>query len=194
MPLARLTVTHLVNTMYRHLALASCLLLAACATAPAPSTAPVSTPQHAEAIEGRFHLAFELPKNNWKVGEAIEGLSMLALVKGTGADLGGSGGGLLGFDFAEVNGTRRMAYGSTADCRAFRLEPGKPRTSAITKSGGFNGDDPNAAFYRAFFTDPVVRLPVGDWTITAVASFSEGNDCRGASHTLWATIRIHVTP
>ena len=82
----------------------------------------------------------------------------------------------------------------TADCAPYRLEPGRPLTSAITKSGGYSADDPNAAFYRAFLADPVVSLPAGDWRITAGASLVEGEGCSGASRNLSAPITVHVTP
>jgi hypothetical protein len=61
------------------------------------------------------------------------------------------------------------------------------------KSGGFAAEDPDAAFYRTFFADPLVRLPAGTWEITAVADFSEGA-CDGAHHTLRAPITVTITP
>ena len=178
----------------RFAVVALCLAVAGCgADSTTPTPAVPSAAHRAEAVQGSFRLVFELPRTTWKAGEAIDGVASLA-VADVAADLGGSGGGLLGFDFAEANGARRMGYASTADCRPYRLDPGTPMTSGITKSVGFDGDDPNAAFYRAFIADPVVRLPAGDWTITAIASFVEGKDCTGASHTLAAPIVIHVTP
>jgi hypothetical protein len=44
-----------------------------------------------------------------------------------------------------------------------------PLTKPFAKSGGFSGDDPNAASFRAFFADPVLRLPVGTWHMYAVS-------------------------
>jgi hypothetical protein len=41
---------------------------------------------------------------------------------------------------------------------------------------------------------PVVRLPAGDWTISAVASFVEGKGCSGASRMMAATVVVHITP
>jgi hypothetical protein len=181
--------------MHRYQTLALCLVIAGCAgAAPAPTSAPSSTPRHAEDVQGPFRLVFELAATTWKAGDPIDGVATLALVNGAAVDLGGSGGGLFGFDFAEVNGTRHVASVSTADCAPYRLEPTKPMTSVIRKSGGFSADDPDAAFYRAFLTDPVVRLPAGDWKITAIASFVEGKGCSGASRTLNAPIRVHIGP
>ncbi len=65
--------------------------------------------------------------------------------------------------------------------------------SSIRKSGGYSGDAPPSDFNRSFLEDPVVRLPAGDWTITAVASLVDGSYCSGASYTLKAAVRVHVT-
>ena len=183
------------RAMSRLLALALCLALAGCgADATRPTPAPTFESQRAGDLDGPFQLVFELPRTRWKADEPIDGVASLAVIDGVGADLGGSGGGVFVFDFAEMNGTRHVGGASTADCAPYRLEVGKPMTSHITKSGGFDGNDPNAAFYRAFLADPIVRLPAGDWTITVVASFVEGKGCSGASRNLSAPILIHVTP
>jgi hypothetical protein len=180
---------------FSFVATALCLALVACgADTTSPSSGPTSAPERAEDIEGSFRLVFELPKTTWRVNEAINGVASLEVGGGVGTDLGGSGGGVFVFDFAEVNGTRRVGGVSTADCAPYRLDPGRPMTSGLKKSGGFSADDPHAAFIQAFLLDPVVRLPAGDWTITAVASFVEGKGCSGASRMLAAPILVHVTP
>jgi len=175
---------------------AICLVVAGCGAGPATPTAPTAstTNERAATLQGRFQLVFDLARGSWKAGDVVEGFATLALVDGVGVDLSGSGGGLFGFDFAEVNGTRHVAPVSTADCGPYRLELGKPMMSAIRKSGGISDDDPNADFYRAFLTDPIVRLPAGDWTITAIADFIEGKTCSGASRRLTAPIVVHITP
>ncbi len=166
-------------------------------SAPGESAGPTSSTARAEATEGPFRLVFELPKDTWRADEAIDGLATLSLVEGTGMDLGGSGGGgggLIGFGIDEVDGSRHMGPAFTADCAPYRLEAGKPMTSPIKKSGGFSAEDPNAAFYNGFFADPAVHLPPGDWTISAVASFVEGQGCSGQSHDMRASILVHVLP
>lgn len=182
--------------MRRFLAFALCLVASGCGDGTAVATPPPSSPlvQHAEDLQGPFRLVFELPRGTWKAGDAIDGVATLAVVNGGGVDLGGSGGGLLGFAFAEVGGSRHVDGFWTADCRPYRLEPGKPLTSAIRKSGGFSPDQPDADFYRSFLTDPVVHLPVGDWSISAIALFVEGSGCTGQSHTMKATVLVHVIP
>ena len=175
------------------------LVVAACATSSPrlPAVSPGSSqdataPAHAQATDGPLRLAFDLPRATWQAGEPITGRARLEVEAG-GADLGGSGSGLVGFEFREVGGHRRMGPAWTSDCRQYRLDPNAPLTSGITKSGGFAGEDPDAAFYRSFFADPMVRLPAGTWEIAAAAEFSEGL-CDGAAHSLRAPILVTITP
>ena len=160
---------------------------------PIASIAPVGA-ERASDVQGAFQLTFELPKTTYRAGEAIEGRATLAVIGDAAVAFGSSGGGPFVFDFAEVDGPRRVGGAMTADCAPYRLEPGRPMTSAITKSGGFSADDPEAPFYRAFLADPVVSLPAGDWRITAGASLVEGVGCSGASRNLAAPIVVHVLP
>jgi hypothetical protein len=178
------------------LAAGLCLAVIGCsATTPTPAAPSQAAPTPAQATDtqGRYQLVFDLPRTDWRASDSITGLATLSLVGSGGVDFGSSGGGPIGFGFDEVSGSRQMGPVWTADCRYDRLESGQPKTSPITKSGGFIGEDPNVDFYRSFFADPLVRLPAGDWTITAVASFVEGSGCSGASYTLKAAILVHVT-
>lgn len=163
-------------------------------SAPGESASPTSSTARAETTEGPFRLVFELPKDTWRADEAIAGVATLSLVDGTGVNLGGSGSGLIGFGIDEVDGSRHMEPVFTFDCAPYRLEAGKPMTSPIQKSGGYSEDEPNAEFYRSFFADPAVHLPPGDWKISAVASFVEGQGCSGQSHDMRASILVHVLP
>lgn len=175
--------------MPRRFAIVLAVMLAACA-GPAPS--PTSSPASAEDVEGLFHLVFTLPRTTWSAGESIEGGSRLALSALGPVTIVGSGGGVLGFGFAEVGGHRQMGPAMTADCATHRIAGDEPIVTPITKSGGYSTDGPDAAFYRSFFADPLVHLPQGEWDITAVAEFVE-NECGGLKHTLQATIRVRVT-
>jgi hypothetical protein len=177
-------------------AVALALMAAACAGSNPPSSAAspaASAARVASDVSGPFQLTFELPRTTFTTDEAIEGRATLAVVGRAPIAFGSSGGGPFVFDFAEITGRRRVGGAMTADCAPYRLEPGKPMTSAITKSGGFSADDPDAAFYRSFLQDPIVKLPAGDWTITAVASLVEGVGCSGASRNLMAPISVHVS-
>jgi hypothetical protein len=169
------------------------VVLAACAgqTPAAPSAGPT---ERASDVKGAFQLTFELPRTTFRAGERIEGRATLEVISGAAVPFGSSGSGPFVFTFEEIGGRRIVGGAMTADCSPYRLEPGRPMTSAITKSGGWSADDPNAAFYRAFLADPVVSLPAGDWRIAAGASLVEGEGCSGASRSLAAPITVHVTP
>ena len=179
---------------------ALCLVVVGCsggttASASPSQAAPTPAPSPAQATDtqGRYQLVFELPRTDWQTTDSITGLATLSLIGSGGVDFGSSGSGPIGFGFDEVGGSRQMGPVWTADCRYDRLESGQPKTSPITKSGGFIAEDPNVDFYRSFFADPLVHLPAGDWTITAVANFVEGSGCSGASYTLKAAVLVHVT-
>lgn len=177
------------------LALALGASLAACSSAPlAPTPAPSVPGAHAADLQAPYLLALELPADTWRADGPITGMATLALVQGDGVDIGGAGGGLISFEFASVDGTHRVEPISDAACAPYRLEPGRPVVSPIRKSGGFYPEQPDVEFNRAFLTGPDIRLPAGDWKITAVATFIEGQGCGGASRTIRATVTIHVTP
>ena len=185
--------------MLRPLALVACLLISGCAPAgvaptarpslaavdtpsagvspqatPSPSSAPsVTLSSKAQSTSDPFRLTFELPKDTWTAGEKISGLATLSVTGPKGVDVGRSGGGFFGFEFADTAGIHDIQPVWTADCDGDRIEPGKPVTSPIKKTGGFSADDPDASFERAFLNDPIIELPAGDWRISAMASFVE---------------------
>jgi hypothetical protein len=178
-------------------ALAFGFVLGACAgsTPPSPASPSVGPAQRASDVQGAFQLTFELPRTTYRAGEAIEGRATLGVIGGAAVAFGSSGDGPFVFDFAEIGGERRVGGAMTADCAPYRLEPGRPMASGITKSGGYSADDPEAAFAQAFLDgNPVVSLPAGDWRITAGASLVEGEGCSGASRSLAAPIVVHVIP
>jgi hypothetical protein len=166
--------------------------LAACGAPSVSNFGPTGAPATASDAEGRTTLTFTLPKATYVDREEITGTATLALEPGPDAVVGGSTE-LLTFGFAEVGGSRQMGPASDAVCAKHVLSAGSPLTSRIVKSGGYSDDMPDAAFYFGFFADPAVRLPPGDWDITAYADFFEGKGCAGAQHDLKATVRVHVT-
>jgi hypothetical protein len=178
-----------------------CALVAGCAAEPGAGPSPslaVASPAAAqsEATDGPFKLAFTLRATSWSASEAIEGTSSLSVA--APVEVGGSGDGLLGFNYDEIGGLgRHMDWAETADCRTYQLEPGQPTTSGLAKAGGYDAGAPGADFYASFFADPVVHLPAGNWTITALASFidfSIDQGCHLPSHELSVPITIHIGP
>jgi hypothetical protein len=173
------------------------LLVAACASPAPPSTAAAAAPSAvapgARAVDtsGPFTLVLELPTDTWAAGEPITGEARLQVADGDGL-IYGSGGGPLAFGYLELTGHREMGPAMTSDCARHRLGVDTPITSPLRKAGGWSDDDPDAAFYRDFVTGPDIRLPSGDWLVTASADFLAGKDCSGAAVHLEAPIVLHI--
>lgn len=167
------------------------------ATSPAPSLA-IGSPvmAQAEATDGPCMLTFDLLRTTWSASEAIEGTASLAVA--ATVEVGGSGEGLLGFQYGEIGGLgRHMERVVTADCHPYQVIAGQPINSGLTKESGYSPTASGADFYASFFADPAVDLPAGDWTITARAAiigFSSDQGCHLPSHDRSAPMTIHVTP
>ena len=178
------------------LAAALCLAVIGCsATTPTPAnpSQAVPTPAQATDTQGSYRLVFELPRTDWRASDAITGEATLSLIGSGSADFGSSGSGPIAFAFEEIGGSRLVYGHGTPDCRSYRLEAGKPVSSPIKKSGGYSADAPPSDFNRWFMTDPVVHLPAGDWTITAIADVWAGICPVPSERPLRAAILVHVT-
>ena len=183
-----------IATIVRRLLALFLVGLVACG-GPSPTVSPARNDVPAQAADARgpYRLTFTVPRTAWSTTDAIVGDAQLALIAGLQTRIFGSGAGVLAFEFQEVTGDRHVAPIWTADCAPYVLAANQPIRSAITKSGGWSADQPDAQFYSDFFADPIVRLPPGTWDITALASFVEGEGCGGVSRALRATVRVHVT-
>jgi hypothetical protein len=182
------------------LAGALCLVVVGCSGGTSASTAPgqaaaspAPTPAQATDTQGKYRLVFELPRTDWRASDAITGEATLSLIGADAVDFGASGSGPLAFSFEEIGGSRHVDGHGTPDCRGYRLEAGKPVFSPIKKSGGYSADAPPSDFNRWFMTDPLVHLPAGDWTITAIADVWAGICPVPSERPLRAAIRVHVT-
>jgi hypothetical protein len=91
------------------------------------------------------------------------------------------------FEYAGVDGDRRVAPIWTSDCRADQLSPDDPLRTELNESGAVDSD-----FARDFLDGPDVRLPAGEWQVTAMIDFFEGEGCSGAQHSLRAAVQITV--
>ena len=143
------------------------------------------------STEGVYKLELVLPHLSWKVGEPISGTAILSVTNSLPTKVAGAAE-LIAFAFDEVGGTRHVAPAWDQSCVQYPLDPATPRTVALGKSGVIEGTEPDVDFLRSFFADPQIHLPAGTWDVTAIASFSEGG-CGAPTHTIEATVRIHVT-
>jgi hypothetical protein len=161
-----------------------------------PSPTVIPEPAVAEDISGPFRLVFEMPSATWREDEPITGQARLELLEGESAVLSGSGTGVLGyFHYEEITGRRSMEAIWSGDCAGpYEMGAESPITSGLRTSGGWSVSDPDADFYREFAEGPDVRLPVGEWDITAIATFNVGLDCEPPGILLRATIRVTILP
>jgi len=175
----------------RILVTALALVLISCGPAPRPS------PSEAEAVvafdeQGQFRLELELPKTTFAAGEPITGVARLQFAGPGGIEVAGSGGGLIGFSLIDVDGPRDVGGAQDASCTAYGLDPQSSLTTGLTKSGGFDPNNPAYDFAEAFLKDPVYRLPAGTWEIQAWSTFL-GKGCELPETKLSTSVRIVVT-
>jgi hypothetical protein len=71
-------------------------------------------------------------------------------------------------------------------------DAGLPLSIPFIKNGGYSGDDPNAGYWKAFFDDPVLRLPAGRWRLSANFQGMTSDRCEGAMHRLQAAVTFDV--
>jgi hypothetical protein len=86
-----------------------------------------------------------------------------------------------------------MPAAGAGPCIQSTWDRGKAVAAPFFKSGGFSDRDPDAAFFRAYFRDPLLRLPAGRYEIHAVTDYL-GAQCAGPIHTLDASVTIDVLP
>lgn len=176
---------------------ASLVLLTACGGA-VPSQAvpsPAATPGPVEVsdTEDRYRLVLTLDATTVPASEPVTGEAVLTTTDGLDADISGSGGGVFGFSYREIGGTRSMGYAMTADCAPHTIPAEGGLRSGLEPSGAWSEDDPDADFYRAFVHGPDVRLPAGAWQVTAHAVFV-GAGCALPERNLEASTVVVVTP
>jgi hypothetical protein len=160
---------------------------------PTPSGAADVLRADANDPAGPYTLTFEFPRTTWAAGEPITARAELSYLGVGVSKIAGAGGSPIGFTLGEVNGTRDMTGAITADCAPYTISSLQPVATGLEKSGSWTPDDPNAAFWQAWFADRSgYKLPAGDWDITAEAHFGVGG-CSGPDHHLKVTLRIHVT-
>ncbi|MDQ6795497.1 MAG: hypothetical protein M3067_11915 [Chloroflexota bacterium] len=170
------------------------ILAIGCAT-PSPSGPPTAEPARpirAEAREGDFRLILQSSDDHYAAGAPIDLATELSYIgPQPGLKLAGSGSGLVQVSLLQLDGTLRIEAGSDDSCAAYAIRPAAPLAQRYVKSGGWSGEDPNAAFYKAFFADPVLRLPRGTWRMVADAWFYV-DDCGGRAHRLQAALDVRV--
>jgi hypothetical protein len=160
-------------------------------TADATASAAGLQPAVAETRDDLFVLTIQSERSRYAVNEPIAFETTLVYVGAPEqVTVTSSGGGLVGFSIEQLDGPVDALGGRDSDCREFQYRRGDLERIRFQKSGGFSNTDPMAAFWRAFYADPQLRLPAGEYRITAQALYA-GPGC-GEGATLEASIQIQV--
>jgi hypothetical protein len=129
------------------------------------------------ARDGPFELVIRTPRATVNTGDAIDvdaaltylGPDVLVHVAGTPV--------LVVFGIEQLDGPLVAPFIThpiqDAICAQHELLADEPLEAPFRKWGGMSDDDPNAAFLREYFEDPVLRLPAGTWRIYAQSVFAE---------------------
>ena len=140
---------------------------AACGSPAEPSSEPV-------VVTGRdagFVLALQLGSTVVDAGAPIDVAAQLtwegAAPEGS---VWSSGSGPVGFSIEHLDGDLDIGGAMTSDCVQHDYARLVPAAIPFQKSGGFSNEDVNAEYFRAYFADPVLRLPAGNWRVVAIAS------------------------
>ncbi len=159
---------------------------------------PISAPS-VTAVDANedFRLELTVEQDRYRAGQPILADAVLTyLGPESSVTLRGSGTGVVAIGLKQLDGPVDPGRAFPTDCRPDEMTPGEPMHVQFSKSGSFDGDDPLADFYRAYFDDPLLRLPPGRWQLTAFTAFElGGTDCgEGESVSLSAPIEITVEP
>jgi hypothetical protein len=154
------------------------------------STSIANDPVTTTSVDGDFELTLRSAQAKYAAGEPLDvGASLTYHGPRDTVSICHDGGGPILFGVREkvlgginLEPVSRLMFGRST------LTRDVPVTMPFAKSGGFSGDEPAAASFRAFFADPVFRLPVGTWHIYAVAS-----SCSAAPLKFNLTAEVEVT-
>ncbi|MDQ3448742.1 MAG: hypothetical protein M3432_06140 [Chloroflexota bacterium] len=156
----------------------------AVAASPSP-VAPVG-----EGSDALFALTIGADRGPYAADEPIDIATTLRYIGAEPTTVTSSGAGLVAFGIEQLDGPVDAGIGRDDDCARFDYPPGHAESVEFHKSGGYSNDDPMADFWRTFFADPELRLPAGEYRITARADYG-ARDC-GDPQSIEASIVIVV--
>lgn len=140
----------------------------------------------AQDRNGDLVLTLASPRSVWQLDEAIEITASLSYLGNQPSVSIGGGGGPVVFSLRQIQGgNAEMGGGQDLPCLPYPLGPETPLVWPFSKSGAIEA----APFNRAFFEDPVLRLPPGRWEVRAWLQYGIGQ-CDDLS--LETTIEIEV--
>lgn len=141
-------------------------------TIPSPSPSPVSE----SARDELFVLTVIVPGLNYQADEVIDLRASLeylgpdAEIEVRPRDLG-----LVWFSFEQLDGPLAMGPYSSFICgqETVILTPREPLIVRPLKAASWTSEDPAESFYLAWTSDPVLRLPAGQWQVETGAEMCD---------------------
>lgn len=81
---------------------------------------------------------------------------------------------------------------STSDLVPTEYKQGETVSYPFVKSGGYDSNDPNAAFWKSFYAEKELRLPAGTYLVTASCNFALTQDVLESRYdtSVYATITV----
>jgi hypothetical protein len=147
---------------------------------PTTITGPAG-PVAASAEDASFRLDLTTPQATYGPEDAIEPVARMTYLGPRAAETIFHAAYPIGFRIEEVGGVRLMGGGMDQPCLSTELGKGESAVLPFAKAG--SPDDPKSGFDRAWYEDPVLRLPEGTWRIVADLDVFLG-DCGGERHQL----------
>jgi hypothetical protein len=168
------------------------LALAALAAGSSACAALIGSQRTDVANDSVFELRIHIDKDEYTAWEAVPCYATLEYVGGADSITINSSDPLVYFT---VKGSVfKGDYAVNDVLVATTFAKGEPVRFEFAKSGGYSENDRNAEFWKSWFADPELKLPAGDYTISATLSGRfEGSDVSGPAYTLTASQRITVT-
>jgi hypothetical protein len=178
-------------------------LVACFAVALAVGCAPVSTepPDAPKAVgqvveDAQFRLVIRIPSDIVRASESV-------LVTTELTYLGPEDSVVVGIVFTqpvyfglEQVGGDLIADGPVTfmDCHQVTLDARVATGIPYVKPSGYSMDDPNADFWKSYLGEPLLRLPPGQWRVTANLHGTTNGRCAGPWHDLVASATFFVVP
>jgi hypothetical protein len=147
------------------------------------------------AQDDAFRLELSVPRRTYRPNEAIDPAATVTFL-GPAAETVIRGWSIVPFEIEEVDGPRTFYPALPASCGTSTMRRDTPLTFPFVKYGLVDGP-----FGRAWYADPVLRLPVGTWRIRAYTAMatddgpapSDGSfTCGTRGHSLQVAIVITV--
>lgn len=155
---------------------------------PTTITGPAG-PVAASAEDATFRLDLTTPQATYGPKDAIEPVATMTYLGPRAIETVFHAAYPIGFSIEEVGGPRLMGGGMDQPCLRTELSKGGSAVLPFAKAG--SPDDPTQGFDRAWYEDPVLRLPAGTWRIIAYLDVFIG-DCGGERHQLTVQNEIEV--